>query len=150
MLEMVRKWFPLKEFNINGQTYRFDSLLFNIYILALSIFVAVIIMLYGTNNLMFTFYMVCPNETNEFGYIGQCQNPLYNNPEFCGKKIESDSLFCTKEFLNVGEELGRKPPININLIKDLITLSFVLMFFLNHYLHNQSFSFKKLWESIGE
>jgi hypothetical protein len=120
----------LKSISIKEEKYYFNPFIFQIMIIFLILVIVVSGLAYGFSAEK-SFYIVCDKKLNS-----TCENPLYNNFNYCGKNIPSNDYICKTEFLPSGFVYGSPPPMIYNLFGTLTILSFFLALIINHYLYN--------------
>ena len=125
----------------DNQTYIFDRYLFIGAIVCLLIVAISMIFYLGGLDANKYLYIHCDNK-------GGCENQLYNNFNYCGKTIPLDSIVCTQEVLPYGFEAGKKPPAIVNNFGLITGIIIGLMFIINHFIHNRTFRFKKLFDEV--
>lgn len=123
---------------LNDKVYLFDKVIFSSAILLLLILFSVFIFSIGADSNKY-FYVSCK-------YSAYCENPLYNNVNYCGKSLAIDSPLCTTELLKRGEHLGTRAPYFLN---NAWLIAFTFLFFtflLNHKVWNKDIKFKDIKE----
>lgn len=110
-------------------------------LLILLLFVSYIVYTDGFNANKY-FYVECKNPMGLY-----CENPMYNNYNYCGKIVDANSQICSQELLTSGESIGVKPPSLLKYAPPLIIIYVIIIFLINHFLYNKNFSFKKVeWD----
>lgn len=140
--KVVRNHYKIKELRYKDSVYKIDPLLFNVYMLLVVIFVYWI---FAHNNFDKSekVYLNCPDNS-----FKPCENPFYNNPSVCGKKISLSDPICSKPYLEVGESYGSPPPFYVAYFGWLVSLGVLVVFVINHLLYNLGFKFKVFFNSL--
>jgi hypothetical protein len=127
----------LKDFIINGQTYRFDKILYWIFIIIILGFSLYAVFI--SQGKLYA-YSECPsNIVNGIELGGKCINTFFNS-NLCTDNIISGDI-CTTEFLNAGMSIGEKPSIFIANFYWIILSIIIIWLILNHFLFNKTFRF---------
>jgi hypothetical protein len=123
---------------ITKQEYKFNTIIFNTYIILLCLIAVAGYFAYGTDSTNHI-YMKCTNI--------RCENPYYNSFD-CGTKLPRNEKICYQEFFVKDETYGTPPPKILILFPYLAILGLILCFIINHLLYNKDFNKKQFWEEI--
>lgn len=129
----------IKEINIGDKVYYSEMWIFRVAALILLVFAVYIVFLYPNEG----FYVECKGP-------GPCANMLYNNSNYCGTKILSDSALCTTPLLLPNTSLGDPPPVYIANGTYFAIAIFLLAFIINTLIYNRGFFKQSSNKPIGQ
>ena len=116
----------------NGNEYVFDKYLFSLLVGVLLGFAVVMIIDGGLDANKYLFVECKTTSAGKY-----CENPLYNNPAYCGRTLPAESFACTQEFIPDGVTMGKKAPAYIQYFDVIVMACIVFGFLLNHLLYNR-------------
>ena len=123
-------------FGTDDNTYRFDKLIFNIFIVICLALFLIVFFSNGADKSWHTHY-VCSKSS------GVCVNPFFENYPSCS---EMWATACVDQFVVAGFEYGTPKPFIVDNFSIILAVLLGLAFFINHLLYNQDFKFQKFDE----
>lgn len=125
-----------KRFNEFG-SYKFDKLIFGVYILLILAIFVVIFSFYGSDKSDHIYYFC--NADGRDGNV--CEQPFYLKYPVCERAW---ATACSDRFVPAGFKFGDPAPLIVRSWGLILGVLLFGAFMINHFMHNRDFKFKRI------